>query len=73
MYYGEHGVVGFVGDGGESACTTSKTSTSFKRVFKTFKRKELLRERGGAVFLRAEVGGGVRCPDGFGLESHNEE
>ena len=43
MYYGEHGAVWFVGEGGESA----KTSTTFKRVFKTFKHKQLLRDWGG--------------------------
>ena len=35
------GMAAKVGEGGGSACTT------FKRVFKTFKHKQLLRERGG--------------------------
>ena len=37
---GEHGVVGCVVEEGESAFTTFKTSTTFKRDFKTFKHKQ---------------------------------
>ena len=39
MYYGGHGVIGFVGEGRESAFTNFKTSTSFKKAFKTVKHK----------------------------------
>ena len=40
LAYGEHGVVGFVGEGGESFFTTFKTSTSLKRALKTFTHKQ---------------------------------
>jgi hypothetical protein len=50
MNDGEHGVSGFVGEGGERACTTFKTSSSCKGGFTRFKtglkNKQLLRERG---------------------------
>ena len=52
---GEHGVVDFVDEGGESACTTSKTFASFKTGVK---HKQLLRDRGGACSL-PEVGGAL--------------
>ena len=51
MCYGEHGVVGCVVEGGESALTTVKTSTSFKTGVK---HKELLRERGGRAVCHAK-------------------
>ena len=33
MYYGGHGVVGFVVEEGDSACTTLQSFTAFKRAF----------------------------------------
>ena len=51
IYYGEHGEVGFVGEGEQSAFTTFTTSASFQGDFNSFKtgmqHKHLLRERGG--------------------------
>ena len=62
MYYGEHGVVGFVGEGGESARSTIKTS--FTRAFTSFrtgvKHTHSLRERAERCSL-PEVEGGVCC------------
>ena len=54
MYYGEHGVVGFVVEGGESA--SFKTSTTFKRDFKPTKHKQWLRERGGRAVCQRWAG-----------------
>ena len=62
MYYAEHGVGGFVVEGGESAVTTFKTSTTFKRVFKPTKHKQWLRERGGRAVCQRWGGlGPGRC------------
>ena len=61
---GELGAVGFVGEGGESGFSTFKTLITLNRVFKTFKHKQLLRERGGRAMSlscawHAPRGGGV--------------
>jgi len=55
IYYGEHGVAGFVGEGGERACTsfTSRQACSTNSCC----------WRGGGA-QSARGGGGVRCPGG---------
>ena len=49
MYYREHGVFGFVGEGEGRALSNCTTFTTFKRAFNTFRHTELLRGRGGGV------------------------
>ena len=67
--------VGFVGEGGESACSTFKTSITFKRAFKTptcVKHKQLLRER-GVRGRRLRARAGARGPRGSARSRPNKQ